>query len=48
VFETARGAAGGVVGALEAGDAGLDAGAEAAQTAVDPRAMSATAMPHFL
>jgi hypothetical protein len=39
VFETAPGAAGGAVGALEAGDRSLDAGAEAAQAAVDPRAL---------
>jgi len=38
VAEAAPGAAGTTVGALEAGDAGVDAGAEAAQLARDPSA----------
>jgi len=38
MVEAAPGAACGAIGALEAGDAGLDAGAEVAQPAVHPRA----------
>jgi hypothetical protein len=38
VFEPAPRAAGGAIGALEAGDRSLDAGAEIAQTTVDPKA----------
>src|SRR3954469_24222133 len=38
VVEPAPGAAGQAVGPLEAGDAGLDAGAEVAQLAIDPAA----------
>src|SRR3954466_10646097 len=38
VVEPAPGAAGKAVGPLEAGDAGLDAGAEVAQLAIDPAA----------
>ena len=38
VIEPTPGAAGQAVGPLEAGDAGLDAGAEVAQPAIDPTA----------
>ena len=39
VVQPAPGAAGGAVSTLEAGDRGLDAGAEVAQAAIDPRAL---------
>src|SRR6185437_14066651 len=39
VVQSAPGATGRAVGALEAGDCRLDAGAEVAQTTVDPRAL---------
>src|SRR5262252_1893483 len=39
VVQSAPGATGGAIGALEAGDRRLDAGAEVAQTPVDPRAL---------
>src|SRR5271170_4748336 len=50
VVEPAPGAACSAIGAFEAGDAGLDPGAEVAQPAIDPGllTMSATAMLHFL
>ena len=39
MVRSAPGATGGAIGALEAGDRRLDAGAEVAQTTVDPRAL---------